>query len=99
VPHPSSHDAARLVAEWGQAIPQLRAAVTPDADGDPALPNYGSSFRERDYARIPPRDLPFGMPAWFGDDRTAHPRHNNSVERPGSDLRHTLVWRAPRDQP
>jgi hypothetical protein len=102
VPHPSSHDGPRLVAEWGQAIPALRAAVTPDPDGDPTLPNYGTSFRESDYARIPSRDLPFGMPAWFGDDawgRTAKPRHNNSVERPGSDLRHTLVWRAPHNQP
>lgn len=102
VPHPSSHDAVRLVAEWAQAIPQLRAAVTPDSDGDATLPNYGSSFHERDYVRIPPRDLPFGMPAWFGDDhwgRTAQPRHNNSVERPGRDLKHTLVWRAPTNQP
>src|SRR4051794_5598636 len=42
VPHPSSHDAARLVAEWKQAIPALRDAVTPDPDGDPTLPNYGT---------------------------------------------------------
>ena len=42
------------------------------------------------------------MPAWFGDDawgRKARPQHNNSVERPGRDLLHTLVWQAPRDQP
>ena len=102
IPHPSSHDNERLLAEWGRAIPELRAAVTPDPGGDATLPNYGTSFRESDYARIPPADLPFGMPAWFGDDawgRNATKRHNNSVERPGSDLRHTLVWRAPRDQP
>jgi hypothetical protein len=102
VPHPSSHDAARLVSEWARAIPKLRALVTPDPDGDAALPNYEARFHERDYERIPPRDLPFGMPAWFGDDhwgRSATPRHNNCVERPGGDLRHTLVWRAPRDQP
>src|SRR4051812_25899312 len=79
VPHPSSHDAARLVAEWKQAIPALREAVTPAPDGDASLPNYGTNFRESDYARIPPRDLPFGMPAWFGDDawgRKAKARHN-----------------------
>ncbi|MEA2496223.1 MAG: hypothetical protein QOJ29_4134 [Thermoleophilaceae bacterium] len=102
VPHPSSHDAARLVEEWGQAIPKLREVVTPDPDGDASLPNYGSSFHEPDYARIPPRDLPFGVPPWFGDDhwgRSAPQRHNNSVERPGNDLKHTLVWRAPHDQP
>jgi uracil-DNA glycosylase len=102
VPHPSSRDAKRLVTEWHDAIEQLRAVVTPDADGDASLPNYGATFQESDYARIPPRDLPFGVPAWLGDDhvgRTSRPRHNNSAERPGSDLLHTLIWRAPVDQP
>jgi uracil-DNA glycosylase len=102
VPHPSSRDARRLREAWRDAVETLRDIVTPDADGDPGMPNYGSTFRESDYARIPPRDLPFGLPAWFGDDawgRRARPRHNNSVERPGSDLRHTLIWRAPKDQP
>jgi uracil-DNA glycosylase len=102
VPHPSSRDARRLREAWRDAVEALRDIVTPDPDGDPGMPNYGSSFRESDYARIPPRDLPFGLPAWFGDDawgRRARPRHNNSVERPGSDLRHTLIWRAPKDQP
>ena len=99
VPHPSSRDASRLVAEWRQAVSQLRAIVTPDPDGDPTLPNYGSRFQEADYARIPGRDLPFGIPAWYGDDssgRKDKPRHNNSVSRPGYDLKHTLIWRAPR---
>lgn len=102
VPHPSSHDAASLLDAWRAAIPTLRGVVTPDPDGDATLPNYGTSFRESDYARIPARDLPFGMPAWFGDDawgRTAHPPHMNSVARPASDPDHTLVWQAPSDQP
>jgi uracil-DNA glycosylase len=102
VPHPSSRNAERLVTEWRRAISELRDVVTPDSDGDATLPNYGTRFRETDYARIPPRDLPFGMPAWFGDDawgRADSPRHNNSVARPGSDLKHTLVWRAPENQP
>jgi uracil-DNA glycosylase len=102
VVHPSSRNAKRLRDEWRVAVNDLREIVTPDPDGDPTLPNYGSSFREGDYARIPPRDLPFGVPAWLGDDawgRHARPRHNNSVERPGWDLKHTLVWTAPEDQP
>jgi hypothetical protein len=68
----------------------------------PVRANYGSKFRELDYTRIPFHDLPFGLPAWFGDDswgRTARPRHNNSVERLADDLLHTLVWTAPGDQP
>jgi len=98
VPHPSSRNPKRLLEEWRDAITQLRGIVTPDPHGDPTVPNYGSSFRERDYARIPHGDLPFGLPEWFGDDAwggKATPRHNNSVERPGNDILHTLVWRAP----
>lgn len=98
VPHPSSRNAKQLVTEWKAAIVELRGIVTPDAGGDNSGPNYGSTFKEADYAPIPPGDLPFGMPPWFGDDawgRRAKPRHNNSVKRPGSDLLHTLIWQAP----
>lgn len=102
LPHPSSRDRAELLDRWRLAVDDLRRVVTPDPDGDPALPNYGRRFRESDYAPIPKRDLPFGLPAWFGDDawgRLDSPRHNNSVERPRRDPRHRLLWRAPRDQP
>ena len=66
------------------------------------MPNYGAEFLESDYQRIPPRDLPFGVPDWLGDDaggRTSKPRHNNSVSRPSPDDRHTLIWRAPDTEP
>lgn len=98
VPHPSSRDSKRLLDEWRDAIVTLRGLVTPDADGDATGPNYTTTFTEADYSAIPRRDLPFGLPSWFGDDawgRAAHPRHNNSVERPKSDLMRTLVWHAP----
>jgi len=42
------------------------------------------------------------MPAWFGDDawgRKAKPRDNNCVDRPSSDMKNTLVWRAPKRVP
>jgi len=90
------------VNEWRDAITELRGIVTEDPDGDASLPNYGTGFREQDYARIPPRDLPFGPPPWFGDDswvRQATPRHPNSISRPSRDPEHTLEWRAPKDQP
>ena len=78
---PSSRDAAQLLAR----LARRRSAgcgriVTPDPDGDATGPNYGASFRESDYAPIPRRDLPFGVPEFLGDDaagRTGHPRHNN----------------------
>src|SRR3546814_2551824 len=49
VPHPSGRDEGVLLERWRDAIVQLRALVMPDDDGDPGLPNYGSSFRESDY--------------------------------------------------
>jgi uracil-DNA glycosylase len=102
IPHPSSRDETRLLDEWRAAVTRLRGTLTPDPDGDPTGPNYGAAFVESDYARIPHRDLPFGLPGWFGDDawgRAAVPRHNNAVQRPSTDLAHTLVWQAPPDQP
>lgn len=98
VPHPSSRDPEKLLNAWREAVVRLRYIVTPDPEADPSPPNYGSQFREEDYSRIPLRDLPFGVPDWFGDDswgRAATPRHNNSVSRPRPDDGHTLIWVAP----
>jgi uracil-DNA glycosylase len=99
VPHPSSRSPKVLIDSWRNAITELRTIVTPDPDGDNTVPNYGVKFAESDYAPIPSRDLPFGVPSWLGNDawgRKDKPRHNNSVERPGTDLLNTLVWRAPK---
>ncbi len=98
VPHPSSRSASVLADRWRAAVTQLRGVITPDSDGDATGENYGPSLVERDYAPIPRRDLPYGLPPWFGDDswgRRDQPRHNNCVERSSADLMHTLVWRAP----
>jgi hypothetical protein len=97
VPHPSSREPDELLDAYREAVTELREIV-PD-DGEPVAPNYADVFRERDYERIPPRDLPFGVPSWLGDDawgRKATPRHNNSVDRPSPDDGHTLIWIAPR---
>ena len=98
VPHPSSRSPKVLLDSWRAAITELRGIVTPDPDGDNTGPNYGTKFAESDYAPIPARDLPFGVPPWLGNDawgRKDKPKHNNSVERPDTDVLHTLVWRAP----
>lgn len=97
--HPSYHDPVKLIDAWRDLISRLRDIVTPDGDGILNLPNYGTKFTENDYAPIPRRDLPFGFPDWFGDDkwgRTGRPRHNNSVSRPHEDDQHTLIWIAPK---
>lgn len=99
LPHPSSHDPAILADAWRSAVSQLRAIVTPDPDGDVTLPNYGAELAEADYAPIPKRDLPFGLPAFVGQDawlRAQTPPKFASVTRPRPDDRHTLIWAAPR---
>jgi len=101
ISHPSNHSEANLLKEWRTAIPDLRAAVTPDSDGSASGSNYGTEFLESDYRPIPKIDLPFGFPDWVGDDawgRRATPKHNNSVERLKEDQQHTLVWQAPTAQ-
>lgn len=98
VPHPSSRDETKLLDEWRAAVTALRGIVTPDPDGDAGIPNYGVKFAETDYARIPRGDLPFGVPAWIGDDawgRNGKPKHRNCVSRPNPDDAHTLIWIAP----
>jgi uracil-DNA glycosylase len=98
VPHPSSRDAAKLLNDWRAAVTELRAIVTPDADGSNSGANYGTTFAEADYAAIPRRDLPFGAPAFLGDDKWVRDKPGggqNSVDRPSPDDAHTLVWHAP----
>ncbi|MDP9187838.1 MAG: hypothetical protein M3O25_01150, partial [Actinomycetota bacterium] len=65
LPHPSSRNASALIDRWRAGVSDLRAIVTPDADGTPLPANYGPEFSESDYARVPLRDLPFGVPPWF----------------------------------
>ncbi|MFC0772970.1 uracil-DNA glycosylase family protein [Terrimonas alba] len=96
--HPSySHDEAKLTADWNRLVSALRNIVTKDEDGDTDGALYGTRFTEADYAPVPRRDLPFGAPAFLGDDswlRTTGRGRMNSVSRPsGDDL--TLTWKAP----
>ena len=98
VPHPSSRNAQTLLNAWRAAVSELRAIVTPDSDGDNGGANYGTKFAEADYAAIPRRDLPFGAPAFLGDDawvRAGSGGAQNSVSRPSPDDGHTLIWHAP----
>jgi hypothetical protein len=65
--HPSARDTAALLGSWRFWLPKVRQHVTPDPDGDQSAPNYGTAFRADERPPIPRRDLPFGMPRWFGD--------------------------------
>jgi hypothetical protein len=99
VPHPSSRNEQTLLDKWREAVAELRPLVAPDSDGDNGGPNYGSSFEESDHAPIPRRDLPFGAPAFLGEDAWVRAKPGgaqNSVRRPDADDGHTLIWQAPR---
>ena len=98
VPHPSSRDETKLLDQWRAAVIALRGLVTPDDDGDNSSPTYGAKFAETDYAPIPRGDLPFGAPAFLGDDAWVRAKPGgaqNSVARPSPDDAHTLIWHAP----
>jgi hypothetical protein len=97
VPHPSSRNTKQLLDAWRAAVVDLRTIVTPDSDGDNTGPNYAAKFAESDYAAIPRRDLPFGAPAFLGDDARVRAKPGgaqNSVARPTPDDNHTLTWHA-----
>ena len=97
--HPSYRGPEQtLLTDWNRVINGLRAAVKKDSDGKTNLPLYGNTFLETDYAPIPKMDLPFGLPAFMGDDswaRKSIPAKINSVDRPHPDDHHTLIWKAP----
>ena len=63
IPHPSNPNAGLLLEQWRTALPDLRAAVTPDDDGSQSGPNYGSTFKESDYQRDPPGRPALRLPA------------------------------------
>jgi hypothetical protein len=84
-----------LLTDWNRVISALRPIVTKDSDGDNTLPLYGDTILESDYAPIPRRDLPFGVPDFLGDDSLRRKNGGmDSVSRPSKDD-HTITWKAP----
>jgi hypothetical protein len=94
--HPSYRgDETTLLTDWNRVINEVRQIVTKDSDGDNTLPLYGNTFLESDYAPIPRRDLPFGVPDFLGDDAWRRKKRGmDSVSRPAKDD-HTITWIAP----
>ncbi len=97
VPHPTSRSEVALLDAWRAAITQLRTEVTPDPGAPAGLPNYGPKFLEADYAPIPRRDLPFGVPTFVGDDAWVRAaKGHGSVTRPDD---FTIAWASPKAAP
>ena len=102
VPHPSSRDRQELVDAWRAAITSCAGSSHPTPTATRPDPTTGPSSARPTTPRSRRATCRSGVPDWFGDDnwgRTARPKHNNSVERPGDDLLHTLIWHAPEDRP
>jgi hypothetical protein len=93
--HPSyRQDETKLVTDWNRVINELRQIVTKDNDGDNTVSLYGNAFVEADYAPVPRRDLPFGVPDFLGNDAWKRAGGGmDSVSRPADDD-HTITWKA-----
>ena len=76
VPHPSSRDATALLDEWRAKIGQLCAGRdTRSGRRRHRARTMGRRSSSSDYAAIPRRDLPFGVPAVAGRRRLGASRH------------------------
>jgi uracil-DNA glycosylase len=81
----------RMLANWNAGLEQLRPAIRhPDVDRD--LVPYGEALTDADYAAIPERDLPAGLPAWMRSRAWADRRGDTPDLK-----RATVVVTVPRD--
>jgi hypothetical protein len=55
---------AAMLADWNAALERLAPAIR-HRDADRELVRYGERLGPGDYAPIPERDLPAGLPAWM----------------------------------
>jgi hypothetical protein len=71
--HPTAKSG--ISANWNQSLPDMLAAITPEAgaptDPTPIIGNLGA----KDRADIPRTDLNFGVPDWFGTTGTHSDRN------------------------
>jgi len=65
--HPTARPISSILSNWNTRLPQIAAKASADQDGVQNLSPYpGPSFKKAELARIPLRDLSFGVPAWMG---------------------------------
>lgn len=76
--HPTAQSG--ITASWNANLPNLLAAITPDAGAAPDPSPYGAKLSSKDRADIPRRDLNFGIPSWHGTGGTHSKRGGTNTE-------------------
>lgn len=85
--HPTARPASKVLANWSAKLPQIAPKVTADSDGTvDTTPYAGPGFKAGDLARIPLRDLAFGVPEWMGTGDMAVRRTVNGKQ--------AILWKA-----
>ena len=81
---------AELHRDWSSRLPALAAAVTPEAQPDPAP--YTGAWQPGDLVEIPERDLPPGSPPWWRELAAWASRVGDNAQ----DKRATIVVAVPK---
>ncbi|WP_141111179.1 hypothetical protein [Chromobacterium haemolyticum] len=87
-----------LLKSWNQTLAALAPLLSPDPGVAPDPSPYElTGFRDQDLARIPPSDLPFGMPAWLGqgDMATRVIKGQAKLKAPAANA--SILWTAQAD--
>jgi len=58
---------SKMLANWNEALPELRNHLEPDTPTSPEPVPYGQTWREGDLQPLPDIDLPPGSPPWWRD--------------------------------
>lgn len=89
VTHPSAANFGNtgMFAGWSSAVSTLAGAMSPDPGMTPDTTPYGTAFTPADVEDIPRRDLPWGIPDWFGRGGTTQSKREEAGKE--------LCWEAP----
>jgi hypothetical protein len=77
--HPAFPNTHELLANWNDALDELRGPIEPDEGTERGEP-YGAAFAPGDVLAIPRADLPFGLPGWHGDGDHARRSGDTVIE-------------------
>jgi hypothetical protein len=93
--HPTARPETAVKQNWNSQLSIIGTKLTVDADGQRDLSAYRSgSFKQKELAHVPLRDLGFGAPAWMGTGDMAK-RLEAGKPLPATATRNsTILWTA-----